>query len=140
MDFVGFKVEFKEHVMSNYYSEGRPIQGCLLYSWLKQIRVVTNLLQSHQYIHNSSTLMILIPLIFMPNHLIIQIFLSSTHSTSHNRLCFLRKLSFYIFFQSSQEKWPQDCMQFFQDFLTNGEIFLKSFLKRDIKPFIEIIE
>lgn len=53
MGFIGFEVNFQEHMMSDDNGERNPVQRTLLYPRLKQVRMVTNFLQPHQDIHHS---------------------------------------------------------------------------------------
>lgn len=102
--------------------------------------MVADLLEAHQHIHHPCRLIALEPFVLVPDHLIIQVLLTSAHPTSHNGLRLLRKLSLHILLESAEEEGSQHSMQLLQYFLTDGEVLLEGLLEGQIEPLIEIIE
>ena len=52
MSLISLEVQLQKHMMSNDDSYRYPVKRTLLYSWLKEIRMITDLLEAHQYIHH----------------------------------------------------------------------------------------
>lgn len=51
--FVSLEMYFQKHVMRNHNRQRYPIQRTFFNTRLKQVRMVTYLLQSHQHVHHS---------------------------------------------------------------------------------------
>lgn len=96
-----FEMQLQEHVMGDNDGEGHPIEGTFLDAWLEEVGVVADLLQTHQHIHHACRLIGLLLPVLMPNHLVIQVFLPTTHVATDDGLGLFRQLRLHVFFEPS---------------------------------------
>lgn len=78
--------------------------------------------------------------VLVPNHLVIQILLPTTHRAADYQLRLLWQLGLHVFLEPSQEERAQHSMQFLKNFLADGKVFFESLLERNVEPLIKVFE
>lgn len=138
---VGLEVQFQEHMVGDNDCQGDPVQRALLDPRLEQVWMVADLLETHEDIHHPPCRLLgLEAFVLVPDHLVVEVLLATTHGTPNDLFRFGRQLGLHVLLESPQEERPQHSVQLLQDLLADWEILLQGLLERDVEPLIEVLK